>query len=682
MGSLNRAKISIRVITSFLLILLFFITASCPAQALLTLPGNALILGNANLSDMELSTCVLGFNPNTTTYNINTDIQYTTVQATAADPKATITVNGIPAVSGQWSDQVTFDQGPNTIIVKVTASDGITVKTYTINVTCTIPVPVITSPAAGDQWIIGSVKNITWTNPIGGACIQLMLTTQDDEDGTNISSLLPASQSQYSWTVPNISTTKAQIRMVIYKQYVEWVIADVKSADFTITSSFQIPALPEGCAAPTDLSCKVPSSTEIDLSWTDNSNKETSYSVERKTGNGSYAVIAKLPANTTKYADMGLSPATTYTYRVQAIGNGIVKNSDYSNESSAATQDAAAYFIVNAPTIVTLGTAFTFNMAAMDSDDQPVSNYSGKVHFTCTDPVATLPADAVLTNGTGSFSATLNTAGSQTITATDTTNGLLTGKTMPIMASALQSKPSSDDNLSGLLLSAGALTPVFDKGTVSYAVTTATNATTVTPVAEESHATITVNGAAVASGQASPSIALTAGQNDINVSVTAQDGTATKIYAIVVTAQPTASSPGTTPAPSAQTVLKFNIGSTSCTVNGQPQAMDTAPVIKSGRTLLPIRYVAMPLGAVVGWDQEQQKVSVSLGDKKIDLWIGQATAQVNGASTPIDPNDPTVMPVVVPPGRTMLPLRFIAEQLGCKVDWDQSTQTVTVTFPS
>jgi len=129
-----------------------------------------------------------------------------------------------------------------------------------------------------------------------------------------------------------------------------------------------------------------------------------------------------------------------------------------------------------------------------------------------------------------------------------------------------------------------------------------------------------------------------------------------------------------------QIVIKLVIGSTTLTVNGQPQAMDTAPVISGGRTLLPIRYVATPLGANVDWSQAEQKATVSLTGKTIALWIGQGAAQVNGATTPIDPTNPAVTPEIVPPGRTMLPLRFIAENLGCQVAWDQASQTVTITY--
>ncbi len=108
--------------------------------------------------------------------------------------------------------------------------------------------------------------------------------------------------------------------------------------------------------------------------------------------------------------------------------------------------------------------------------------------------------------------------------------------------------------------------------------------------------------------------------------------------------------------------------------------MDTAPVIKDSRTLLPIRYVATPLGAEVGWDPDSRKVTISHNGTKIEMWIGKSTALVNGVEKLIDPNNPQVAPIILPPGRTMLPLRFISENLGCQVDWNNNLKEAKVTY--
>ena len=80
----------------------------------------------------------------------------------------------------------------------------------------------------------------------------------------------------------------------------------------------------------------VATSAGIDLSWQDNSDNETGFKIERKTGaGGNYQQIATVGANVIKYSDTGLSGDTTYYYRVRASSDS--GDSSYSNEASATT---------------------------------------------------------------------------------------------------------------------------------------------------------------------------------------------------------------------------------------------------------------------------------------------------------------------------------------------------------
>jgi len=129
-------------------------------------------------------------------------------------------------------------------------------------------------------------------------------------------------------------------------------------------------------------------------------------------------------------------------------------------------------------------------------------------------------------------------------------------------------------------------------------------------------------------------------------------------------------------------IVEFTIGDPVCLSNGNKVTMETAPVIKSSRTFLPIRYVAESLGAKVGWDGKERKVSISLDEIKIELWIGNNIARVNGILLPIDADNDTIIPYIVPSaGRTMLPLRFISENLGAAVYWEGKTKKVTIAYP-
>ena len=127
-------------------------------------------------------------------------------------------------------------------------------------------------------------------------------------------------------------------------------------------------------------------------------------------------------------------------------------------------------------------------------------------------------------------------------------------------------------------------------------------------------------------------------------------------------------------------VLTFTIGSTNGTRNGTPVTLDAAPVIQNGRTLLPVRYVAEPLGATVTWTAGTRTVTIQRAGLTLALVVGRATAVVNGGNIRIDPADARVVPIILQ-GRTMLPARFVAEQLGCAVNYDTTTRVVTITYP-
>jgi uncharacterized repeat protein (TIGR02543 family) len=128
-----------------------------------------------------------------------------------------------------------------------------------------------------------------------------------------------------------------------------------------------------------------------------------------------------------------------------------------------------------------------------------------------------------------------------------------------------------------------------------------------------------------------------------------------------------------------QTVIVLQIGNSMFTVNGGSMALDSPPVIKNGRTLVPIRAIIEALGGAVGWDGTARKATVTLGSTTIELWIGKNAASVNGLTTPIDATNAKVVPEIIS-SRTMLPLRFVSENLGCSVVWADATKTITITY--
>lgn len=126
-------------------------------------------------------------------------------------------------------------------------------------------------------------------------------------------------------------------------------------------------------------------------------------------------------------------------------------------------------------------------------------------------------------------------------------------------------------------------------------------------------------------------------------------------------------------------VLQLTLNSKIMAINEINKELDVPPQIIEGRTYLPIRWVAEPLGAAVDWNGIEKKVTVQLKDVVIELWVGRNLARVNGNYKFIDPDNPKVVPLIIE-GRTMLPIRFVAENLGCKVNWNPLTRTAAIIY--
>lgn len=120
--------------------------------------------------------------------------------------------------------------------------------------------------------------------------------------------------------------------------------------------------------------------------------------------------------------------AGTFSVTLTTPGDQTVTATDMANMALTGTSDPIAveapqvvdHFDVVAPASAVAGSSFSYTVTAKDSTNATVTDYAGTVSFHSSDTGATLPADAMLTNGTGSFDATLFEAGAQTITAEDT----------------------------------------------------------------------------------------------------------------------------------------------------------------------------------------------------------------------------------------------------------------------
>ncbi len=314
--------------------------------------------------------------------------------------------------------------------------------------------------------------------------------------------------------------------------------------------------------APEDLEAVSISSSEIKLTWDDESDNEDGFKIERKKSGGSYTQIATVGKNVTSYTNKGLEAGTRYYYRVRAYNK--EGNSPYSNEASAVTDED----VPEAP-----------------EDLEAVSISSSEIKLTWDDESDNEDGFKIERKKSGGSYTQIATVGKNVTSYTN--KGL-------------------------------------EAGTRYYYRVRAYNEEGNSPYSNEASAT---------TGEG-------------------------------------------------ETIIRLFIGDPSYYVNGKLKTMDTAPFIMEDRTLLPIRYVAEELGARVEWDNDERKVTIALEGTRIELWIERNYAMVDGLYKPIDVYNPNVKPIIVLPGRTMLPLRFIAENLGCQVEWDPARREVKVTYPA
>jgi len=117
------------------------------------------------------------------------------------------------------------------------------------------------------------------------------------------------------------------------------------------------------------------------------------------------------------------------------------------------------------------------------------------------------------------------------------------------------------------------------------------------------------------------------------------------------------------------TFVVLNIDRPNMMVNGVEKKIDSenevTPVLISDTTFVPIRAIIEALGGKVEWNEDEQKVTVYLNDKQVELWLDKNNVIANGTEmyTKVAPTSIN--------GRTMLPLRFVSESLGLCVNWEQ-----------
>lgn len=97
-----------------------------------------------------------------------------------------------------------------------------------------------------------------------------------------------------------------------------------------------------------------------------------------------------------------------------------------------------------------------------------------------------------------------------------------------------------------------------------------------------------------------------------------------------------------------------------------------APTVVNNRVLLPISSIIKEFGGTSTWEPTQKMITLNLNTNKVTLTLDSKKAYVNGTQINLD-----VAPTTIS-GRTMVPLRFVSDQLGLQLVWDQKNQIIAL----
>jgi hypothetical protein len=134
--------------------------------------------------------------------------------------------------------------------------------------------------------------------------------------------------------------------------------------------------------------------------------------------------------------------------------------------------------------------------------------------------------------------------------------------------------------------------------------------------------------------------------------------------------------------------ITCHVGKTEATVNGQKTTLKVPPTIVKGSTMVPVRFISEAFGAVVKWDEKEQRIDLIFGQsedgtyiKKVTLWVGKTNAVSDfGSWLPAQQEHELSSPPVIIKGTTMVPIRFISEVLEAEVKWTDKEKRIDITW--
>ncbi|MGN1318674.1 MAG: stalk domain-containing protein [Lachnospirales bacterium] len=124
--------------------------------------------------------------------------------------------------------------------------------------------------------------------------------------------------------------------------------------------------------------------------------------------------------------------------------------------------------------------------------------------------------------------------------------------------------------------------------------------------------------------------------------------------------------------PVSDKVIQLQIGSNKLINEGNVTTIDVPAQIINSRTMVPLRAIFEALDAEVNWDGDTRTITSTKNDITVKMQIGSNILYKNSEEKVLD------VPAQIVDSRTLVPVRAIAEAYDCKVEWDGTTQTVTI----
>jgi VCBS repeat-containing protein len=354
-------------------------------------------------------------------YN-NTAVAFSgTVRSSSSDPQGVMPAN-VPLTSGTGTLSATFKTAGSQSLTATDASNAaITGTSNTVSVGADVATHFsVSAPASATA---GTAINLTLTaldqfnNTATGYGGTVHFTSSDAQAALPVNSALANGTGVFSATLKTSGTQNI-------------TATDTVSSSINGTSN----NVSVGAAVATHFSVIAPSSATAGSAFNFTvtaldqfNNTATGYAGTVHYTSGDAQAV--LPANGTLTSGTGALSATFKTSGTQTLtATDTVSNSIAGTSNGVTVSPAAAtHFSVSAPASAIAGTAFNFTVTALDAFNNTATAYSGTTHLTSSDAEAALPADTTLASGVGTLSATLKTAGVQTLTATDILSGSITG---------------------------------------------------------------------------------------------------------------------------------------------------------------------------------------------------------------------------------------------------------------